>query len=283
MNVIKFEPNDCRKTREYLDYYLSNELATEATHDVMKHIERCAACSEELRAREQVKNSLRRAVLRDTIPPDLQARIQKSIHQPPASSYRTWIMAVAAMLVVAFGAWGALRLLSERDEASEPQASFGNADVMKIGLGNHVHCAIDSGFENRLFTDEEMTAKLGDEFAGLAQLVKEKIPSSDYRVVVGHRCKFQNRRFIHLILKNEQATVSLVVTRRDAESFSQASDFLRASGLDVYQSRIQDFEIAGFETRDYLAFIVSNLPRDKNSIIAASLAPAVRDYLESRI
>lgn len=284
MNVIKFEPNECRKTREYLDYYISNELATEAIHEVMKHLERCERCSEELRAREQVKSSLQRAVLRDTIPPDLRAKIQQGIRQSPASSYKPWFLAVAATLVLALGVWGAL-LWSGREEASAPQASFGNAGIMKIGLGNHVHCAIDSGFENRLFTDEEMSAKLGDEFAGLASLLKEKIPASDYRVTAGHRCKFNDRRFVHLILKNEQATVSVIVTRKDGESFSQgnASDFLRASGVSIHQSRMENFEVAGFETRDYLAFIVSNLPRDKNSVIAASLAPAVRDYLESRI
>lgn len=281
MNVIKFEPNDCRKTREYLDYYISNELATETSHEVMKHLERCERCSEELRAREQVKSSLQRAVLRDTIPPRLQARIQKSIRQPP--SRQQWIRAIAAMLIVAFGVWGALRLWSAREETITPQASFSNAGIMKIGLGNHVYCAIDSGFENRLFTDEEMAAKLGDEFAGLAHLVKEKIPAGSYRVTAGHRCKFNDRRFVHLILKNEQSTVSLIVTRKDGESFSQASDVMRAAGLDVHQSRMENFEVAGFETRDYLAFVVSNLPRDKNSMIASLLAPAVRDYLESRI
>lgn len=281
MNVIKFEPSGCKKTREYLDYYMSNELATETSHEVMKHLERCERCSEELRAREQVKSSLQRAVLRDTIPPDLQARIQKSIRQPP--SFQPWIMALAAMFVVAVGVWGALRLWSGREEAGATQASFNDTGIMKIGLGNHVHCAIDSGFENRAFTDEEMAAKLGDEFAGLASLVKEKIPASAYRVIVGHRCKFNDRRFVHLILKNEQATVSVVVTRKDGESFSQASDVIKAAGVAVHQSRMDNFEVAGFETRDYLAFVVSNLPRDKNSMIAALIAPAVRDYLESRI
>ncbi|MEW6213578.1 MAG: DUF3379 family protein, partial [Acidobacteriota bacterium] len=250
MNVIKFEPSDCRKTRDYLDYYISNELSTEAAHEVMRHLERCEKCSEELSARQRVKNSLRRAILSDTIPPDLRAKIQQSIRLSSASSFKPWFLAVAAMFVVAIGVWGALRLWSEDTGAT---ASSGNATLMKIGLGNHVHCAIDAGFENRLFTDEEMSAKLGDEFAGLVSLVREKIPAS-HRVTVGHRCKFNDRRFVHLILKNEQSTVSVIVTRKEGESFSQkeAWDFMRASGVDVYQSRLEDFEIAGFETRDYL-------------------------------
>jgi mycothiol system anti-sigma-R factor len=280
MNVIKFEPSDCRKTREYLDYYLSNELATETAHEVMKHLERCERCSEEFRARQQLKNSLRRAILSDTIPPDLRAKIQQSIRGSSASAY-TGVLAAAAMLVVVIGVWGALRMWSDESGAT---ASSGNANLMKIGLGNHIHCAIDAGFENRLFTDEEMAAKLGDEFAGLVALVREKI-SSTHRVTAGHRCKFNDRRFVHLILKGDQSTVSLVVTGKDGESFSQkeAGDFMRASGIDVYQSRMEGFEVAGFETRDYLAFVVSNLSRDQNSALARGLAPAVRDYLESRI
>ncbi|HEY7547787.1 MAG TPA: zf-HC2 domain-containing protein [Blastocatellia bacterium] len=283
MNVIKFEPNDCRKTREYLDYYISNELATEAAHEVMKHLERCERCSEELRTRQQVKISLQRALLRDTIPPDLQTKVKKSLHQ--SSSHRSWIMTIAAMFILGVGVWGAFRLWSGREEAGGPRASFSNADILKVGLGDHLHCAIDAGFANRQFTDQEMAAKLGDEFAELASLVKEKIPAIDYRVTIGHRCKYNDRRFVHLILKNERASVSLIVTQKNGESFSQkdASDFMRASGIAIYQSRVEDFEVAGFETRDYLAFVVSNLPRDKNSLIAMTLAPAVRDYLESRI
>ncbi|MDQ3258300.1 MAG: hypothetical protein M3458_06990 [Acidobacteriota bacterium] len=37
--------------------------------------------------------------------------------------------------------------------------------------------------------------------------------------------------------------------------------------------------VAGFESRDHLAFIASNLPANENLHLAASVAPSVRDHL----
>ncbi len=54
---------------------------------------------------------------------------------------------------------------------------------------------------------------------------------------------------------------------------------MNVSDVPLYKSRIQNMEVAGFETRDYLAFVVSDLREKENSQIASSLAPAVRDFL----
>jgi hypothetical protein len=35
---------------------------------------------------------------------------------------------------------------------------------------------------------------------------------------------------------------------------------------------MQDFEVTGFETRDYLAFVVSNLVEEENRQVASTLA-----------
>jgi hypothetical protein len=280
MSIIKFEPNQCRKTREHLDYYLSNEMMVDPSPEVMKHLETCESCSNEFESRRRMKNMLKKAVQKETASVDLQSRIQQSIRQPARHQSRGWIAAIAAMAVIAVGLWGALKIWNSRAITNtSPLADFTNSSILKTGLGNHVHCAIDSGFENRVFTDEETKAKLGDRFYGLVSVVEEKLPEA--RVVVGHHCRFEGRAFLHLILKKDEATVSVALTEKAGESFSpkDALDVVRASGIEIHRDRIDDFEVAGFETRDHLAFVVSALQRESNSLFAARLAPAVQRHL----
>jgi hypothetical protein len=48
----------------------------------------------------------------------------------------------------------------------------------------------------------------------------------------------------------------------------------------MYQSDIQRFRISAFETRDYLVYFISDLPKDKSSEIMLALGPQVRDFLK---
>ena len=155
-----------------------------------------------------------------------------------------------------------------------------NASVLKIGIGDHVHCAIDSGMSRLRFTEEEMAIKMGPDYRGLVPLVRARL-SSEFEVAVAHRCTFNGREFVHLILKKDARVLSVVITRKSGESFSK-DDFaadIGATGVPIHESRMSELGVAGFETRDYLAFVVSDLAAEQNRLIASSLAPAVRDFL----
>ena len=286
MNVISFEQNNCRRIQAYLDSYLNNELLDETTHEVLRHLEKCPNCSDALRSRRQVKELLKGAVLKDSAPTDLQERISRSIRKKPSTNRMRWMLAAAAMIALIAGGSGVLQLL-KRGAPVAPDAisALGSADaqLLKIGLNDHVHCAVDSGFANRVFTEEEMLEKLGPDFSGLVTMVQEKAPEN-YRVAVGHRCKFNGREYIHLILKGPGTALSLVLTRKNGESFSgdTAAAIIESSGVPIHEARIKDFEIAGFETSDFLAFVVSDLGRKENLQMASTLAPSVREFLTKR-
>ena len=51
MNRVQFGEGACERTRRYMDAYLSNELLVETNHDMLRHLETCAACSSELEMR----------------------------------------------------------------------------------------------------------------------------------------------------------------------------------------------------------------------------------------
>ena len=50
MNVISHGDSACEKIRGYLDSYISNELLVETNHEVLRHLEGCPDCREELEA-----------------------------------------------------------------------------------------------------------------------------------------------------------------------------------------------------------------------------------------
>src|SRR5205085_2309406 len=96
-----------------------------------------------------------------------------------------------------------------------------------------------------------------------------------------HRCSFKKRDYIHLILKNQEKIMSLVLTRKNGEEFAKAAlgNVIEAAGIRMHSDHLDDYEVTGFETRDYFAFVVSNMDKQENELVASNLAPTVRDYL----
>src|SRR2546423_6984759 len=100
MNVIDFEQSKCRRFQTYLDSYLNNELLVETTHDVLKHLESCPACSEALAVRQRVKRLLKSAIVKDAAPAELKEKIKRSIRKDSSINWRRWAMVAAAAVVL---------------------------------------------------------------------------------------------------------------------------------------------------------------------------------------
>ena len=286
MSVINFEKGGCKRFRPHLDAYLGDELAAETSRGVANHAEACADCREVLESRRRVKEVLRSAVLKDSAPPALRQRIRQGIRKEASPVWHRWLLVAAAMIALVAVGGTALRLLRRADPV-RPQAlaaAGANARLLEVGAGDHVHCAITKGFANLAFTEEQMTEKLGPDFAGLVAAVGAKT-TENYHVAVGHHCKFNGREFVHLILKGRGATVSLVLTKKAGESFTRddAATVLEAAGVPIYGTRVNGVEVAGFDAGDYLAFVVSDLGGEENMRMAATLAPAVRDFIRLRL
>lgn len=292
MNIVNIEDDYCKRIRSYLDSYLNNELLVETNHEVLKHLETCEACSRSLRDRARLKDQLKRAVMQEYAPVALRERISGNLRSKrrfKLSTVTFALAAAAAVVVIALTVSFALKP-NYGKQALSLHAEVGKGDVtgqlLKIGFDDHVYCAIDHGMANRQFTVEQVSERLGAEYAGLADVLRQRMPE-DYRIVVGHRCHYQGREFIHLIMRNQSDEVSLVVTRKNGEAFPAAGAATitaaaardDAAGVPIYERSWQNAQVAGMETRDYLVFVVSNSTRDDNLQIASRLAPSVRDFL----
>jgi hypothetical protein len=212
------------------------------------------------------------------------------------------MMAAAAVLILAIAGVAALpwkRVIRfGGDDSAFQTVSARVQQILRVGLVDHLHCAILAEKWKAFVSLDEIKANtqhaaLGFEFIDLVPAVQAKL-GSDYKVVDGHRCTANNRQYIHLILTgNEDRTrsasavarslkiVSLVITEKRSESFTQADAVavVTASGIPIYQDRQGKYEIAGFESDKYMAYVVSNLDRDSNLNVASALAPIVYGHL----
>ena len=124
-----------------------------------------------------------------------------------------------------------------------------------------------------------MEADLGPSYKGLLPVVRAVVPEG-YRVVMAHQCGYGNRKFIHVTFKKDGELLSLVVARREGgESLGALAPTLLSSGVRVYQSAADRYQVAGFEAGDFLAYVISDLNSNANLQITAKLAPSVSEFL----
>ena len=69
MKIVDFGQRNCEKVRRYLDSYISNELLVESNLEVLRHIEQCSACSQELETRVRIRTSVQIAARQEEVPP----------------------------------------------------------------------------------------------------------------------------------------------------------------------------------------------------------------------
>lgn len=269
MNVIQFGDPSCEKTRRYMDSYLSNELLVETNHEVLRHLEGCAHCTDELGLRARVRAEVRAAVRRTPVPAGLEGRVQQALRTRPA---RVWYWRVAAALLIGLAALAIWRL---RPAAESPQnaimreAAQRLSAVLDVGMRDHLNCAVFRKYSKQPDPATQMATQLGPQFAGLAPLVQAKAPAG-FQVIQGHRCDYKGRQYVHLILVNGNTLMSVILTRKETgESLNGG----------ISQSAFDRYNVVGFENADYLGYVISDLDAPQNLQVASTLAPAVREYL----
>jgi len=294
MNVVNFNERSCERYRRYFDAYLDNELLVETNQDVLQHLNSCVECTRILEGRARTKQLVRDAVTKEQAPPELVAALRSRLRteRPSFFAFNTvrWMMAAAAVLLLAIAGVGTLQWAGivrfAGDDAVFPNVSARVQELLRVGLVDHVHCTIVAQQWKKFLSLDEMRAKtdrsaLGPEFIDLVPAVEAKL-GSEFKLVLGHRCTANNRRYVHLILNGKNAVLlSIVMTEKNNESFSQsdAVAVMRASGIPIYRGRQGVLEIAGFESDKYLAYVVSNLDRAANLNVASVMAPIVFNHL----
>jgi hypothetical protein len=241
--------------------------------------------------------ALRRALREETTPPHLEARIRQALRERELRRHEwrrrfqipraLWLPAGAALLAGVISLPFLFRSSNLDLDTLEGQAAFidrisaGMAPSLKVGLADHVHCAVLRKYPSPPPSPAQVVKELGRGYDGLFPAVEKHVPAG-FSIVIAHHCTFRDRGYTHLVFRAEDSSLlSLVVTERAAEDPSGEGliPSIEGSGISVYGGRAEEFEIAEFEAARFLVYVVSTMSRDRNLHLAASVAPAMRDFL----
>jgi len=237
--------------------------------------------------RHELNERLRSAVQSVPVPPFLEARIRNHIRTAkPSLRWLPRLVPVTVAAAAVFGfviayQLGHLRLTVRSQESYIASVSTQIATLMRVGLGDHIHCSVFRKYPKNPPTTEEFVEKMNPQYVGLIPIVRSQVPD-DYRMMLAHECRYHGRKFVHLSLMNDSNMLSLVITRKAAGESFTTEDMLPAlvqSGIPMYQTGVQRFQMTAFETRDYLVYFISDLGKQQNTDLMLALGPRVKDFL----
>lgn len=242
---------------------------------------------------DAMKKILKRAVESQEVPPHLEMKIRAAIRESGnerktvRANLWAWMipsLGAAAMAAAAlffyFGRSGNGPVLPDPDTYIATMTAK-VAPIMRVGLGDHIHCAFFRKYPKEPKPVQEMKQELGPEYAALLDAVKATAPA-DFSVQLAHKCKFRGRQFVHLVLKNDDRLMSVVVTAKgDGETFAadQLVPALAQSGISFYKQGADAYQIAAYENSKHIVYLISDLPQDRNMQTLLAMADGLNSAL----
>jgi len=281
MSVLNFDSKQCERIRRQLDAYLSNELLVETTSDVLRHLESCEGCSRELEARARVREALRRAALNENPPEELRLAIQgrlREIQPGHLGGFRhlTWGLALAGLAVVVLAG------LATQQWIKVQRGRRIVSGVLALGVSDHLQCAIKGhNYPDIANPPEVLRKKLGPQYAGVLEAVRQNLPG--FEILEAHICSVQGspRKYVHFIARGHGTILSVILTRSEGVHLEKALSSGVSGSAKLYEAHLEGMNVAGFESKGYLGFVVSDLNRDTTMQIANELAPPLNAALEA--
>ena len=237
----------------------------------------------------KLRQQLQRAVRGTEVPPYLESKIRANIRaseaRQPLQFRYSWMAAAAALALAVFGGiayqLGHLRLTASSQESYIASVSNHVASIMRVGLRDHLHCSHFRKFPKDEPKLENIERKLPAPYRGMVPIVRKHVPA-DFQLMITHECGYHDRKFVHLALKRGSQLLSVVLAvKQDGESFKteELIPALTGAGIPFYQSGVQRFQIAAFESDRHLVYIVSDLSQEENMRTMTAMGPELKDYL----
>lgn len=274
--------SDCARVLSELEHTV--DLSPES----MDHTQGCARCAQELTLRRELRDRLKAAARNIETPPFLEARIRANLQQTePQKIWQMRWAAIAATVVVCLAGTvayktGHIPWASGAQESYIASVSSHVATLMRMGLGDHIHCAVLRTYPKAAPPADALNRELGAQYAGLIPALAKQLPPG-FQVVMAHQCRYEGRRFVHLTAKSDAGLISLILTRKQAsESFGTEGlvPALTRSGIPFYKTGAERFQITAFETGTHLAYLVSDLSDEQNAGMMTAMASELSSVLD---
>jgi anti-sigma factor RsiW len=264
----------CERFERYLHSYVNNELSIETNHEVLRHLETCPACAAELQELTRLQGAVRTAVRKSVAPVSLRAGVLERLGSRPSLS-GTWILLAAAIAVIGLAGLVLFRAKPSHsptvDESYFASVLAKLDPMMRIGMTDHLRCAVPRKYPKQPPPPAEFAAAMGP-YKALTSIVRAAVPAR-YQLEAAHRCTINGRQFVHLIFKDSNGLISVVLTKKwDGE-------WLAGDAAHPVTASADHFQLAGFESGDYMGWVISDLPVSENRQIASGVAPAVSQFL----
>jgi anti-sigma factor RsiW len=130
---------NCQETQNWIDGYVDGELDLARSLEVEHHLRECTACARAVQDRQRLSAAIRAGSLYHAAPAGLRRRVLSSVRkagkEAPAARVMPWLLryaALAAVLVMAWGAWRALPA-SPAEEALTQEVVAGHIRSLMAG------------------------------------------------------------------------------------------------------------------------------------------------------
>jgi hypothetical protein len=190
----------------------------------------------------------------------------------------TWAVVLAGVLVVVLAG------VATQQWMAVSRGKRMVASVLALGVSDHIQCAIKGhNYPEIPNPPEQLRKKLGPQYAGLLEVVQQNLPG--FVVLEAHVCSVPGspRKYVHFITRGQGTILSVILTRSEGEQLPSGPEFRSwASGsVNLYEAHLEGMNAAGFKSKEYWGFVVSDLSRDTTMRIARELAPPLKDALDA--
>lgn len=257
---------NCEDFKEIADSYLSDELAVETNHEILKHLENCTACRSTLALRRKIRDKVGFSMKRADefrMNPNLAVKIRETL-QKESSSGKKWfgwkIFAPVLASVLIFASIGLTVLYNQRQTNEQIQNYL--IEFSHKAVADHQYCAT-----KKL---EYWKANAGNVSAEKTVFV-ESLKSENTEVISAHDCVFDGQLFTHYILRREEKIVSVL-------KITSETGFRTNSKIDnpIICERDEGLQVASFQSGQDLVFVISDMTETENLSIARTLSDSIK-------
>jgi len=261
----------CREVRELIDAFLGDQLLVETTNDVVRHLEVCPACREELESRRAVRARLQSAfgsaaalAPRSEFLKGIESRLRaQAVSRISRRSWlQSWGAAAAAILTAISGGLLARGAMHRSRLAA----------LARNAAGDHQNCALKFNLTERPISLEEAARRYDPAYASFTTLTAPAgLPNGEAEILDRHSCIYEGRRFAHVVFRYSGHVVSLLVTA-GTESIGSSPEMLPSDG---------PLRVASFSAGGHLVFVVSDLTVQDTSRFAEAMVGPVSQRLNN--
>lgn len=303
-----------------MDSYIGDELLVETNHEMLRHLENCAACRSELAARRQLRARVRSAVVNSpeqqinhVFAARLQSNLRETARRPTAREKfslagffnpKSLSLAAACLLIFALvGAFWLVRsspgenaLTAENNQTNQingiPQpAASPIVEAVRVAwrqltneaVGDHHNCALDFRLQEEPISLKEAAAKYGEFNRDLDKTVKASLTSIfTEKQSNGETGKITFYEAHSCVYQGKRfAHVILLYRNRRVSVLVTEANLPGEPSEGIHSEATAGGMLAArFRTAKHVVFVVSDLTAAENLTIAQKLSPAVRRHIE---